>query len=183
MNRSLRLFIGIPIESTVRAELKTIQTALNESLNLPQASNIASSDFHLTLHFLGNIERDRLGFWLEALQKHSKLPSFSLALNRLVAFPSLNRARVIALAGAIGTSPISHLFQQVGNTVEELGICIEKRVYVPHVTLLRSKEIKIRSLVEKVPTLEVNVTSFALFESSLGSKEGRYQILKEYSLS
>lgn len=180
MNKSLRLFIGLPLESVEADVLENIQDRLQSELDLPKKSLVRRSDFHLTLHFLGSVEETNIDLWRKALEKHAKQPSFSFSLNRLVAFPHVDRARVVALAGSSGASPLSHLFYQIGMTVEDLGLKTEKRVFVPHITLFRCRELKISKLSEIESPLEIRVSRFALFESKMGVQENRYRILKEY---
>ncbi|MFM8268715.1 MAG: RNA 2',3'-cyclic phosphodiesterase [Pseudomonadota bacterium] len=180
--KTKRLFIGIPLESGEVSELETLQLSWKEALGLPRESLISKSDFHLTLHFLGAIEEGRVGLWLESLESHAKLKTFSFDLNRFLAFPNISKARVITVAGAVGNSPLTHLFYQMAETVQRLGSKLEERLYVPHVTLFRGKNLKIERALEVLKPIPIRISRFALYESPTHPRESRYQILKSYEL-
>lgn len=180
--QSRRLFIGIPIGDKAIAQLETFQFNWQKKLQLPDRSLVSKLDFHLTLHFLGAVEEKQVGLWVESLERHSKLKAFSFELNRFLAFPELSRARVITLAGPVGNSPLSHLFYQMAETVERLGSKVEERVYVPHVTLFRARELKIERPPEVHNPVQIQIANFALYESQSQPGENRYRVLKSYEL-
>jgi 2'-5' RNA ligase len=70
----------------------------------------------------------------------------------------------------------------MAETVEGLGIKVEKRAFIPHVTLFRGQGIKINQPVEVQNPIAVPITSFALYESLPSNAENRYRILKRYLL-
>lgn len=181
--KNRRLFIGIPIEEKASEKLHRIQSTWKEILELSSGSLVSRSDFHITLHFLGAIEEGQIDLWIESLEQHVRSAKFSFELNRFLAFPNIQKARVITLAGASGNSPLSQLFYQTRKTVEGLGSKMETRVFVPHVTLFRAKELKITQSLEVGNPVKIKVTSFALFESQSGHHENRYRVLKEFDLT
>jgi 2'-5' RNA ligase len=180
--KSRNLFIGIPIEGETAQLLEAIQFKWREILGLSKEFLILKADFHLTLHFLGAIAEERVSLWEESLEKYSKLQSFSFHLVRFLSFPNSLEPRVLTVAGPIGNSPLSHLFYQMAETVEGLGIKVEKRALIPHVTLFRGQGIKINQPVEVPNPIEVPITSFALYESLASNGASRYRILKRYLL-
>lgn len=180
LEKTRRLFIGIPLEEKAADQIENIQLSWRKSLGLEGDTLISKSDFHLTLHFLGEIENRQVDSWLEALEEHTRHRSFSFVLNRFLAFPDNFRARVITLAGSSGNSPLSYLFHQLGETVERLGCRVERRVYVPHVTLFRGRELKMLNPIQEVIPLEIEIKQFALYESRPGDKKNRYEIVKPY---
>jgi len=181
--KSKRLFIGIPIEEETTKELERLQLQWKEMLGISSDCLLAKADFHLTLHFLGAIEEEQVSLWFESLEKHARLKSFNFVLNRFLAFPDISRARVITLAGAIGNSPLSHLFYQTAETVEAFGGKIETRVFIPHVTLFRGTGIKIEKPLEVEKPIEIHIASFALYESLAGKRESRYRVLRSFDLT
>jgi 2'-5' RNA ligase len=181
--KSKRLFIGIPVENEAAYQLERLQFKWKKSLELPPEGLLSKSDFHLTLHFLGAVQEEHVASWEDSLKQYARLKSFSFALTRFLAFPNLSRPRVITVAGLVGNSPLSHLFYQMAETVESRGVEVEKRVFIPHVTLFRGSGITIDQPLEVANPIEVPITNFALYESLPGNGENRYQILKQFALS
>src|SRR5215218_7333866 len=93
---------------------------------------------HLTLHFLGETERERAELARLALPDvvgaHS---AFDLRTAALGVFPHFRRPRVLWLGLHGPVHRLETLQQDVGGTLRRLGFAVEDELYHPHITLGR----------------------------------------------
>ncbi|NDD04834.1 MAG: RNA 2',3'-cyclic phosphodiesterase [Proteobacteria bacterium] len=177
-----RLFVGVPLEPAAVKVLKQLQAKWQMLLNLPVSTLIPEENFHLTLHFLGSIHETQIVHIQEGLKSHEQCGSFLFSLGQCLAFPNQNRARVISLAGSAGNSPLSYLFQQVGTTLETLGVPLETMVFVPHVTLLRFRELLIPEMPVVAEPLNIKVSSYVLYLSDQLEGKTTYRAVHSWRL-
>ena len=140
---------------------------------------------HLTLRFLGEVDRHR------AVDVHAALgaihhPRFEIALAGVDAFDRKGAATALWAAVA-PVEPVKALHKKVGQAAAGAGIAPEGRAYLPHITLARLG----RSAGPIGPFLAgagglssppFTVEDFCLFESSLTPDGALYTIVELYSL-
>lgn len=138
---------------------------------------ISAPNIHLTLVFLGDIDRARLP-GLEERARAVAAPCFDLAVDR-VQFWRHNR---IVWAGVAHCPPPAlALVDQLAAAAAGEGIAVERRPYVPHVTLLRGAR---RAPAEPaVPVIPWPVSRFALVESVPRERGRAYEPLREWPLA
>ena len=90
---------------------------------------------HLTLHFLGDIEDAACAGLPEALARVTH-DAFSIAIGGTGVFPPRGRPSVL-WAGVAESAALSELHAAIGEAFVSCGLEIERRPYVPHVTLAR----------------------------------------------
>jgi len=90
---------------------------------------------HLTLHFLGDVAKPTQATLAAALALVAREP-FTIAMSGTGVFPPRGRPTVL-WAGVADSAPLAALHAAIGTAVESSGIRIERRPYVPHVTLAR----------------------------------------------
>ena len=96
---------------------------------------VRPAQLHLTLHFLGDVEDDVCGTLRDALAGvHGDL--FRLSIQGTGVFPPRGRPSVL-WAGVVDLDALVALHAAIGAAVESCGLEIERRPYVPHVTLAR----------------------------------------------
>lgn len=102
---------------------------------------VAVGNLHVTLKFLGRVERFRLGEVGAALAETAAgTAAFELAVQGLGAFPTPTRARVIWAGVGAGAGATSGLAACVEEALAGLGFPRETRPFEPHVTLGRVRE-------------------------------------------
>lgn len=174
-----RLFLGIPFPAATAAALSR-QLRQRFPRGLP-GRPVPPENWHITLRFLGEVEpeaRDRL---LLALDPEGLGRPFELVLDRLGAFPSDSRARVLWLGSQDRDSPILELAANVEQRVRQAGFPAEERPFSPHVTLARLREPEnLRHAIGggDGPRLTLSVTEIALFRSHLGGPAARYEVVR-----
>ncbi len=141
-----------------------------------EARVMRADNLHMTLLFLGEMERARLPQLIEAAGKVS-VPSFGLVLDRL-SFWRHNR-----IGYAASQEKVPALDQLVVALQQELmaaGFQFDRREFKTHVTLLRN----VRQILESqvVAPMTWPVDAFVLVESVATDRGVRYQILQQWPL-
>jgi 2'-5' RNA ligase len=138
---------------------------------------IPARNIHLTLVFLGDIDRARLPR-LESLARAVAAPRFELAVDR-AGYWRRNR---IVWAGVARCPPAAlSLVEQLAAAAAGEGIELERRPYVPHITLLR--DARRAPAQAALPVIPWPVTRFALVESVARDRGRLYEPLREWPLA
>ncbi len=137
---------------------------------------VPAHNIHLTLVFIGDVARSRLAE-LEALGAAITAPRFSLVVDRLEYW----RHNRILWAG-VGECPqaLRTLVERLQEPVAAAGFRIERRPYVPHVTLRRDARGAPANTGIRV---DWPVTEFALVESAQRERERAYEVLRRWPLT
>lgn len=126
-------FVAIELPAYVRDSLAGIRARAGEPTGIKWVS---SYQFHLTLAFLGEVERGHQESLLERLPA-AKVKPFFIGLERVGVFPGKGRPQVL-WAGLTPADPV--LFQlraKLERILLDVGLEPELRCYHPHVTIAR----------------------------------------------
>jgi 2'-5' RNA ligase len=168
----MRAFFCIPLESNVAASIDHIACEVREATDL-RARWVRAGNYHLTLRFLGDID-PLLTVDLERIARHvtERLKPFTLTLDRLGCFPSLERPRVLWIGGE--APPVFHgLTSSLHHELQRLDFPPERKPSVAHVTLARIKGrpgLGLRRILDDLHStsrLQVRADRIALMESVL----------------
>lgn len=96
---------------------------------------VSPGQMHLTLHFLGDVDDATRARLIDALAG-VPLEPFTIAIRGTGVFPPRGRPTVL-WAGVAESAPLAALHAAIGAMLESCGLEIERRPYVPHVTLAR----------------------------------------------
>jgi 2'-5' RNA ligase len=145
----------------------------------------SEDQLHLTLRFIGEVDRHRAGDIHAALGAVHQ-PVFDLALNGIGAFERRGLAETV-WAGVAPHAPIRALHRKVDTALARVGIAPDERAYLPHITLARLKRGSgpVGNLLESAGGLgspAFAVDHFALFESDLTAEAAVYSMVERYSL-
>lgn len=175
-----RLFAGLAMPDPVVEALSALQSGVEGARWRPL------ENFHLTLAFIG--ETDRHGF-ADAVDALSQIeaPAFDLKISGIGSFGE--RPPRALWAGAAPNPGLAHLQSKVETALRRKGFDLEKRKFVPHVTLAYLKGAR-REDVERYAmehslfaTDPFPVDAFHLYSSQLGAAASHYEIEASYSLS
>ena len=124
----LRLFLALWPGLTAQARAVTCQAAQP----WPAGSRlVAPEDMHVTLHFLGNVPRDRLPDLCTRLDVSPC--QVAVTLDRL----ELWQKSVAVLAAATVPHALRELHGRLAERIWSLGMHVDDRPYRPHITLAR----------------------------------------------
>jgi len=134
----MRTFLCIPINAGLRHALAQVSTDLRRQVRTP-ASWVRPENYHVTVRFLGEIE-PILTVDLEAICRRiaQGIPAFNLTIDRLGAFPTPARPRVL-WAGGDAPASFSELSTVLNYELGGLGFPEERKETVAHITLARLK--------------------------------------------
>lgn len=181
----MRLFTAVEVSAEANAELRQVQASLRGALSAGRWT--APENFHLTLHFLGEVADERLGALDETLA--SALVgerSFDLSLGPLGVFPRHGPVRVL-WAGIEGdVSRLCPLEDRLRQGLLSLSLLRPDGRFSPHVTLVREPraEASVRDIARGVAVRPVawRVARLVLFRSVQTPTGSAYSVVNAYSL-
>ena len=139
--------------------------------------------FHVTLRFLGDVDESRFaGLSADIDSMVYGSGRVESGFSNLCLFPGSRNPRVLAL-GLVKSERFQSLFDKVQSAILQNGFEMEKRKFIPHVTIGR-----IRGSFEgirKIPRLDgtsFSITEIGLVQSELGPRGSRYTSLKTWDL-
>ncbi len=149
---------------------------------------ISPEQLHLTLCFLGDTPWELTNSVSQVIEEtlHGR-EAIPASFGPLGGFPNLSRPRVI-WAGVEPAEPITRIQEDLKRRLEDLGLQLEQRPFIPHVTLARVKgDRDIEFLDYDFATVSgslgtVQLDEVVYFESQLGKRGPEYQILSEHYL-
>lgn len=169
-----RVFFALWPEASVRRGLHTLATEYQPRC---EARAMRADGLHMTLLFLGEVERAHLPQLMQAAGQVS-VPPFEFVLERLSFWPH-NR---IGYAAPLAEVPaLDQLITALQQGLAAAGFPIENREFKPHVTLLRHVGHVLES--QAITPIMWRVDSFVLVESVMTDRGVRYQILQRWPLT
>ena len=134
----IRSFISLDLPLSLRHELSGHAKLIAGQDKRQKSRWLPPENYHLTLVFLGEIESVKIsGLQLALERKLESTKAVPLTISAITPFP-FSRPR-IAAALVERTAEMLRLQSDVANCVRKCGITPERRRFVPHVTLGRSK--------------------------------------------
>lgn len=175
----MRAFFCILIPEPHSAALQHIADRLRSATDM-RASWVSLQNYHITLQFLGDIDL-ALTVELAHLCRTvcESIAPFQCVLDRVGAFPSVDRARVVWVGGAIPPS-LRRLTLALSEGLCNLGFAPAKKESVVHAALARVKDrsdpalpdvIKALNPIEPLP---IDVARIVLMESVLTARGAVY---------
>ena len=172
-----RLFIAIrPPEQVI----DLLIDAMDES---PELRWVGDEQLHLTLRFVGEVDRP-LGDDLAAALGKVAFESFELRVNGVGRFDQRNGGAL--WVGVEPKQPVAAFAAKIERVCQEVGLEPERRAFHPHITLARWKGRSTRaaaSLIEHARGLSsppFGVDRFILFESHLSRHGPHYDEIATY---
>lgn len=171
-----RYFVAIPLSDIVKDRLLAVQPPA-----APGTRHLGHDEFHLTLHFLGEVDADEVDAVCKALAT-VRANAFAVTLRGIGAFPSEQHADVLWV-GVDASVKLTALHHSIGIALTNaIGFRPESRPYSPHVTLARINQPGPPDLIEHyleekkgfmIPSVVLD--HFALYSSSFADNVPKYQ--------
>ena len=182
-----RIFIAVEI--VPGKEFISIFSLLSKMFENERVKWVEQSNIHITLAFLGDIRIDLIQTISGMLEKKcGGSGSFELFLRGLGLFKNMKDPRII-WAGIDSSEKLVTLHRTILTGLGECGIKIEERLFEPHITLGRIRELKnpelIRKFIEEFRETEIQkvvVTEVILYESILLPSGPVYKPINKISL-
>lgn len=182
MNKTRRLFVGIPLSSQLRKRLtQEMETWPKEAVLRTMEDNL-----HVTLFFLGFVQEEEVGEMCKKVGEVCQdIESFELSFTEMKLMDSEESPKMIWLTGE-PSEELRLLLQKIEQVFS--SFIREKKIYRPHITLAKikkSKWLKLETkpiLKEKVSLMET-VENVAVFESLSIDGKRHYEAIDTFSLS
>lgn len=176
----MRVFVALEIPSKTKDNLERSSRQFADFAT--KGKFIPKDNYHLTLHFLGEVAPSDLIYVQSAMDSVKSLPAPTLAVSQF----AVMRASDVVCAKFRYDNALLDLHEQLGSKLEQSGFAVEHRAYRPHVTIIRKygfnlpfSEVTKSVDVYNMPFVAVNV---ALYESTLTSKGATYAELYKVTL-
>jgi 2'-5' RNA ligase len=144
-----RCFIAIDCSNEqVIQRLRDIQSGLTGTGG--HLKHVEPDNLHLTLKFLGDIEKPMVDMVSEMVSGIS-FNSFNMFVENVGVFPNLRRPATIWAGITEGVTEIMQIFREVDKKLSKIGFERERRKYHPHITISRVRSGKNRDkLIEEL---------------------------------
>jgi 2'-5' RNA ligase len=161
----IRLFIAITLPELFLNAIEAI------CRGLPGVRWVKRDLIHLTLNFIGEVERERFLDLRDSLNEIAA-SSFELRIRGVGQFMRRDRSGVIWV-GVESSEELIELQKKITNLLKLHHIKVEKRDFEPHITIARVKSVSKKEILEYMneysgfETEPCTVTEFALYSSLL----------------
>lgn len=174
-----RLFVGLRPPPAIRAQLLALMGGVIG------ARWQDDSQLHVTLRFIGEVERPRAEDIAIALS-NIHAPPLEVSLAGVGQFDSRGRPNAL-WAGLRPHDALAALHRKVDQALVRCGLPPERRAYLPHVTLARmnagaSATDRFLEAHAGLASAPFALDHFLLFESTLGREGARYEAVERYPL-
>jgi 2'-5' RNA ligase len=136
------------------------------------AAIVAPEKLHMTLHFIGDVRRERIARVADGLDV--RIEPFELALDRVEIWPN----GIAALRPIDAPVRLLQLHAALRDALQRLELPTETRTFRPHVTLARRAADALPQVLDE--PVRWRVRCYALVESRLGAGGG-YVVLRRYA--
>lgn len=176
-----RVFIAINLPDEIKRDLLShVKRWPNLKVKWTHFSNM-----HITMEFLGNVDRKELDTILLAVQNSCcDIKKFNLSLERIVLGPDENQPSMFWATIHIDQN-IMNLKKVLDANLESCEFNLEKREFKPHITLARAKGNQLKGKKTNISLRRVSfcVSSIDVMQSQLHPGGSRYKSVGSFRLS
>jgi len=183
----MRLFVALGLPEAYQKSLAELTGRLSKRLD-SKITWTKPGAWHLTLKFLGETKADAMALTQQALQT-VRFESFALRAGGAGFFPGLQRPRVIWVGLTQGAPECAELSLLVDQALAPIGFAPETKAFRPHLTLGRIRKDRRdpwRDAVSEIAAIQwpqIQIDSFALYESELSPQGPTYTLLQRIAAS
>lgn len=179
---TIRSFIALPIPIDTVNEMGDLAAKMSYQDKSSAVRWVDQANYHITLAFLGEQEQEDLDLLAEKMDENILQHEFQLGLSHPCPFPE-SRPKLIATM-ADRNDDINNVYRQVISSVKSVDMVIDKRKFIPHVTLGRYRHNK-NTFAGRIPinvSFETIIDEVVLFQSVLTSSGSEYEPIYRFPL-
>lgn len=182
----MRSFIGINFSSEVKDDIAKIQRQVRENSAKGRFKHV--DNFHITLKFLGEIEKQQAEKIAKKLEEIAdKHTGFELRLQDIGRFNGRDNIRTLYIGLGGQLEALRHLNEDTENAMELLGFKREGRPYTPHITISQDLTLNIpfeelKKQIDMSCTNTIYVTKIELIKSEQIQNKRIYTPICTYEL-
>lgn len=136
----VRCFIAIELPNKVTDALRAALAEIKPTLEDPAVRWAPLENIHLTLKFLGEIDKEQKNAIQQALERScGGRETIPISLSGFGCFPNPNKPRIFWIGIQDPSGGLGELQQSIENECAALGFEKERRQFKPHLTLARVK--------------------------------------------
>ncbi len=173
-DRQARIFFALWPDDELRHRLDNAVERL--AIERP-ARRVPAYNLHLTLHFIGNVELERMACLQQAARAVSGR-KFELVVDAQGYFP---RPRVAWFGCAVVPPRLEQLHRDLGQQLQQCDYRPEARRFQPHVTVAR--KLGVEPAPADFAPLTWRVEEFVLVESRQIDNGVKYEVVESYPLT
>ena len=175
-----RIFIAINLPEEIKRELLSYEKRWkNLRVKWTNFYNL-----HITLEFLGEVNRQELDKILQAIEKTAlEIKPFDLKLDRIVLGPNPVQARMFWATVYIDSNIIK-LKNLINENLKFYDFNLEEREFKPHITLARARGNQLKGKQTNIilPEMKFKVESIEVMQSQLHPGGARYKVVESFGL-
>jgi 2'-5' RNA ligase len=178
----VRAFFGLPVPEPQREQLSRFVAACTQVA--PEFRWTPRDNLHLTVRFIGNVERGVIDAVAGALAQRP-LAAFDLELGDVGTFGRGRNTRVVWVGLRAGLDGATALAAQVDEECVQAGLAAESRPYQAHLTLARARSrlgSRLPDLPAMPPVMPWRAGELVLYSSRLGRNGAVYEAMRTLRL-
>lgn len=180
--KELRCFIGIQIPANIKKAMATESKNMQSDLQYADYKWVKKSNYHLTLHFLGEIPLHKVVELKDALEKSPIIREpMQLHIKHISGFPTAGNAKFIA--AELEESPaLEQLQRSIKLTLDYLDIDPGTEAFRPHISLARLRRGHTAPKIGQVAQLDeaFELSDYAVFKSTLTPEGSIYEVIGHF---
>ncbi len=184
-----RIFVAIDISPEARRRVSAFAETLRKSFPRLRVGWENAEKLHLTLKFLGDSDEKQLEeIKIIAANISKKISNFKLQIAKTGVFPNARNPRVLWIDVLDETGSLAKINDFLETECEKFGFPVEKRKFVPHLTIGRvrepgkAKELARMHLETAFETVGFEVSEIVIYESILQPTGSNYQKVLGFKL-
>lgn len=179
---TIRSFIALSVPEEVSNQLGDLAAKMSYQDKSGAVRWVDQENYHLTLGFLGDQSVDDLESLAESLDQSLQQPEFTSHISMISPFPETKPKLMAAMVDK--NAEMLSLHRQVISAVNSIGMAINKRKFIPHITLGRYRHSR-NEFSGAIPTnleCELYFDEVTLFESTLTASGAEYEAIYRFPL-
>ncbi|MBS1271697.1 MAG: RNA 2',3'-cyclic phosphodiesterase [Candidatus Marinimicrobia bacterium] len=180
-----RIFFAIPLSDEIKDVLDDVNREMQEYPG--KLKWVDPSSTHLTLKFVGEVEKSKSAFYSDAIRELDLPDPFTIQLNKTGVFPHPRKPRVLWV-GIEQSDDLTSLANIIDDRLAREDVEPETRDFHPHLTVARVKgrglpgETLDTFLNLDIPDISMEVDSVLCYKSDLRPGGAVYTALETISL-